>query len=96
MEDPLAFSQIDEHTLVYAIHCYARVYGAVSAGPRPAIMIGTDVGNFGRFDVSEETAETVKKLEDLVKGCEESSFPQLRHDFSDTKIYWRKKSETAV
>jgi len=93
VDDPIAFSHIDEHTLIYAIHCYANVYAAVSRGPRPAILVGTDVGNFGRFDMSQETAEIVKGLEDMVKGCEESSFPQLRHDFSDTKIYWRLKGE---
>jgi len=30
----------------------------------------------------------------MVKDCEEIDFPQIRHDFSDTKIYWRKTSET--
>jgi hypothetical protein len=50
VEDPEAFTQIGEGTLVYAIHCYAKVYKAVSEAPRPAVLIGTDVGNFGRFD----------------------------------------------
>jgi hypothetical protein len=39
-----------------------------------------------------ETTETIaKSLEELVEGCDEMDFPQVRHDFSDTKIYWRKK-----
>lgn len=25
-----------------------------------------------------------------MKGCQVLDFPQVRHDFSDTKIYWRK------
>jgi hypothetical protein len=49
-EDPEAFKEIKEGTLVYAIHCYAKVYKAISEAPRPALLIGTDVGNFGRFD----------------------------------------------
>jgi hypothetical protein len=50
VDDPAAFTYIREDTLVYAIHCYAQVYKAVSEAPRPAILIGTDVANFGRFD----------------------------------------------
>ena len=32
----------------------------------------------------------VKSLEDMVQDCDAIDFPQVRHDFSDTKIYWRK------
>lgn len=31
----------------------------------------------------------MKEIEELVEGCEHTEFPQLRHDFSDTLIYWR-------
>jgi len=31
-----------------------------------------------------------------VDDCERSEFPQIRHDFSDTKIYWRKTGEGVV
>jgi hypothetical protein len=51
VEDPEAFMQIGEGSLVYAIHCYAKVYKAVSDGKRPKVLIGTDVGNFGRFNL---------------------------------------------
>jgi hypothetical protein len=51
VDDPDAFKHITEATLVYAIHCYADVYKAVSEGPRPAVLIGTDVENFGRFSL---------------------------------------------
>ncbi len=51
VRDPEAFKLINEGTLVYAIHCYADVYKAVSEGLRPATLIGTDVGNFGRFSL---------------------------------------------
>jgi hypothetical protein len=50
VDDPEAFTKIGEGSLVYAIHCYAKVYKAASDAPRPALLIGTDVGNFGRFD----------------------------------------------
>jgi hypothetical protein len=39
------------------------------------------------------TAGTIQKaLEEMVEDCEVISFPQVRHDFSDTKIYWRKQN----
>jgi hypothetical protein len=51
VEDPEAFGRITENSLVYAIHCYADVYKSVSEGPRPAIMVGTDVEKFGKFNM---------------------------------------------
>ncbi|PVH84652.1 hypothetical protein DL98DRAFT_584205 [Cadophora sp. DSE1049] len=87
VEDPEAFAEVGEGSLVYAIHCYAHVYKSIAERPRPAILIGTDVGNFVRFDASEDT--TAKELEKMVEGYEVIDFPQLRHDFSDTKIYLR-------
>jgi hypothetical protein len=46
---------------------------------------------------SGDAEATAKSLESMVEGCEVVDFPQVRHDFSDTKIYWRKgaKSEAA-
>jgi hypothetical protein len=35
-----------------------------------------------------------KSLEDMIKDCDALSFPQVRQDFSDTKIYWRKELDT--
>jgi hypothetical protein len=32
----------------------------------------------------------------MVKDCEDINFPQVRHDFSDTKIYWRKSAEAPM
>lgn len=93
VEDPEAFKSIEEGSMVYAIHCYARVYKAVSEVPRPVLLIGTDVGNFGRFDTSDAIEDIAKSLEDMVGGCEQLDFPQIRHDFSDTKIYWRGPSQ---
>lgn len=40
--------------------------------------------------MAEKTAEA---LEEMVKGCEVVDFPQVRNDFSDTKIYWTKEVE---
>lgn len=51
VDDPLAFDYIKEDTLVYAIHCYGPVYKTIGEGPRPAALIGTDVNNFGRFNL---------------------------------------------
>lgn len=50
VNDPEAFSEIRSGSLVFAIHCYGPVYKGISEGPRPAVLIGTDVENFGRFD----------------------------------------------
>lgn len=90
VDDPLAFGRITQKSLVYAIHCYAQVYKLVAEGPRPALMIGTDVENFKKFNLLESTEIIMKSLENMVKDCEVIDFPQVRHDFSDTKIYWRK------
>ncbi|KAE8454680.1 hypothetical protein EG329_000303 [Mollisiaceae sp. DMI_Dod_QoI] len=88
VDDPEAFTYIGTGSLVYAIHCYGPVYKQVSDGPRPAVLIGTNVENFGRFDASIEGIK--ESLEGMVKDCQILDFPQIRHDFSDTKIYWRK------
>ncbi|RDW62275.1 hypothetical protein BP6252_11708 [Coleophoma cylindrospora] len=85
LEDPAAFSHITSSTLVYAIHCYAKVYAEINKGPKPAILVATDTKNFGIHT----PADVVKEIEDLVEECEQTEFPQLRHDFSDTLIYWR-------
>jgi hypothetical protein len=50
VDDPGAFAAIGTNSLVYAIHCYGPVYKSISEEPRPAVLIGTDVENFGRFD----------------------------------------------
>ena len=51
VNDPEAFTKITEGSLVYAIHCYAQVYKKIAEGVRPAVLVGTDVGNFGRFNL---------------------------------------------
>ena len=43
---------------------------------------------------NETTENIAKSLEDMVTDCEIIDFPQVRHDFSDTKIYWRKGAES--
>jgi hypothetical protein len=43
---------------------------------------------------SGDAEATAKSLESMVEGCEVVDFPQVRHDFSDTKIYWRKGAES--
>ncbi|KAI9651268.1 hypothetical protein NHQ30_001306 [Ciborinia camelliae] len=91
VDDPLAFDHIKEDSLVYAIHCYGPVYKAIGEGPLPAVIIGTDVNNFRRFNISTKAETLAQDLDDMVKDCEMINFPQLRHDFSDTKIYWRNK-----
>jgi hypothetical protein len=44
---------------------------------------------------SEITNTVTGALERMVEDWDALDFPQLRHDFSDTKIYWRKTSTTA-
>lgn len=40
-----------------------------------------------------DAGATMKCLGKLVEGCDVLDFPQVRHDFSDTKIYWRKQEQ---
>ncbi len=40
---------------------------------------------------TDETEATAKALEDVAVDCDVLDFPTLRHDFSDTKIYWRRQ-----
>ncbi|PBP24987.1 hypothetical protein BUE80_DR004165 [Diplocarpon rosae] len=109
VHDPKAFAEVGEGSLVYAIHCYGKVYKSVSERPRPAVLIATDVQNFGRFDSQVLlhdwwTLLTVFRSEDsiandlnaMVEGCQIIDFPQLRHDFSDTKIYIRPATVSAA
>ncbi|KAN0089012.1 hypothetical protein V8E51_019272 [Hyaloscypha variabilis] len=96
VQDPEGFKEVKEGTLVYAIHCYVDVYRAISEGPRPSLLIGTDVGNFARFESFEENEGVAKALEEMVEACEVLEFPQVRHDFSDTKIYWRKTTTSTI
>ena len=42
---------------------------------------------------SETIGSIAESLEAMVQDCEIVEFPQIRHDFSDTKIYWRKIGE---
>ena len=51
METPKAFEFIDEHSFVYAIHCYWNIYDEISKGPRPAVLIGNDLEGVGQFDM---------------------------------------------
>lgn len=88
VDDPEAFKSITTGSLVYAIHCYGPVYKSISEGPRPKVLVGTEIENFGRMGTDEELKGV---LEEMVKDCELLDFPQVRHDFSDTKIYWRKE-----
>ena len=45
---------------------------------------------------SESTEGVARSLEEMVRGCETIDFPQVRNDFSDTKIYWRKVGESST
>jgi hypothetical protein len=51
VDDPVAFGHVTEDSLVYAIHCYAPVYTTISEGPKPKVVIGTDIDNFGRLNL---------------------------------------------
>ena len=51
VENPKAFELIDEHSLVYAIHCYWNIYDEISKGPVPAVLIGNDLEEVGQHDL---------------------------------------------
>ena len=58
-------------------------------------MLGWGRGCWLTSGRSETTESIAKSLEEMVRDCEVIGFPQVRHDFSDTKIYWRKVEEPA-
>lgn len=72
---------------MYAIHCYGSVYKAIAQAEKPRVLRGTDIDNFGKIKTDKE----LKGMLEIVKDCQVFDFPQVRHDFSDTKIYWRKE-----
>ena len=45
---------------------------------------------------SEKESLVARSLRDMVEDCEEVEFTQVRHDFSDTKIYWRKTGDVVA
>ncbi|KAH8660969.1 hypothetical protein BGZ60DRAFT_471785 [Tricladium varicosporioides] len=51
VEDPAGFQEIGEDTLVYAIHCYGDIYRKMSESKKPAVLICTDMDNFGKFNL---------------------------------------------
>ncbi|EHL00154.1 hypothetical protein M7I_3922 [Glarea lozoyensis 74030] len=92
--DPDAFELITEKTMVYAIHCYADIYEKVARRGGGKVIVCTDVEKFGGPS-SSISDSTIKILEVMVDGYEKMEFPQIRSDFSDTKIYWRRSSDSA-
>ncbi|KAG9231990.1 hypothetical protein BJ875DRAFT_467987 [Amylocarpus encephaloides] len=90
LETPEAFAKVTVDTMVYAIHCYADIYSQISTQEPPAVLIGT---NMDKFEMSSEVDEsTGRTLKAMVEGYEKSPFPQIRSDFSDTIIYWGRRS----
>ncbi|CCU77159.1 hypothetical protein BGHDH14_bgh02760 [Blumeria hordei DH14] len=92
VKDPQAFDLVCESSLVFAVHCYKEVYKSIANKNKgPAVLIGTKMDNFKRMENSPDMTETALLLDEMVEECEAIDFPQIRYDFSDTKIYWRKK-----
>ncbi|EPQ65338.1 Bgt-2956 [Blumeria graminis f. sp. tritici] len=92
VKDPQAFDFVCESSLVFAVHCYIEIYKSIaSRNKAPAVIIGTKMDNFKRMENSLDMIETALLLDNMVEECEAIDFPQIRYDFSDTKIYWRKK-----
>lgn len=94
VRDPKAFRLIGESSLVFAIHCYWEIYHAIIKASKPSVLIGTKMDNFEKFDTtsSEELSNKMEIIKRMVEDYQEIDFPQLRHDFSDTVIYWRQSS----
>lgn len=92
VENPKAFEMIGLNSLVFAVHCYQNLYCTIARGCKPAILVGT---KFERFEMLEYGSQNLSSNLSLLKCMykeysDEMDFPQMRHDFSDTKIYWRK------
>ncbi|TQS39455.1 hypothetical protein Golomagni_00019 [Golovinomyces magnicellulatus] len=91
VRDPKAFGLIGENSLVFAIHCYWEIYHSIIKASKPSVLIGTKMNNFEKLDTtsSEELSNKMEIINRIVEDYQEIDFPQLRHDFSDTVIYWR-------
>lgn len=93
VESPEAFQRIGFNSLVFAVHCYRDLYCTIANGCRPAILIGTKLENFEKLEFSQKPSMELNVLKYMIEGFfAETDFPQMRNDFSDTKIYWRKAS----
>ncbi|RKF63941.1 hypothetical protein OnM2_022101 [Erysiphe neolycopersici] len=93
VESPRAFEMISFNSLVFAVHCYRSLYCTIANGCRPAFLIGTKLENFDKLEFSQKPSAELNALKCMIEGFfDETDFPQMRNDFSDTKIYWRKVS----
>ncbi|POS86529.1 hypothetical protein EPUL_001608 [Erysiphe pulchra] len=91
VENPKAFEMISINSLVFAVHCYRSLYCTIANGCRPAILIGTKLENFEKLEFSQKPSAELNVLKSMIEGFfDETDFPQMRNDFSDTKIFCRK------
>ncbi|KAI9731857.1 MAG: hypothetical protein M1818_007722 [Claussenomyces sp. TS43310] len=94
LEHPEGFSQINGESLVYAVHCYPPLYQQISRQPKCVLFVGNDLVEYlqNTIRLQADRHEEIADLENLIKDCDVLDFPQIRYDFTDTKIYCRQCS----
>jgi hypothetical protein len=95
VDDPDAFSCIDEGSLLFSVGTYWHMLKRVSTGPWPAALVcnGGTCSNTNDNHVPQGSLNSVKNM---IKGCDEEHFPYRWHANSWTNgvmLYWRKVAE---
>ncbi len=94
VDDPDAFSSIDNGSLLFSVGTYWHMLKRVSMGPWPAALVcnGRMCNNATNNHVSERNPDSIKNM---IKGCDEEHFPIRRHANSWTNgvVLYRRKVE---
>ncbi|KAK0390558.1 hypothetical protein NLU13_0062 [Sarocladium strictum] len=95
VEDPGAYTEVDEDTFLYGVHLYRPVYAASLETKLPCIFVGTGYDEWeGATMGSLDDIQPMKKMEEeYIKHA----FPEdsIQATFYGTSIYWRPKSEVS-
>lgn len=93
VEDPKAFDQVKEGSLVYAVHCYPEIYDKVRKIATPVFLIGNDLD--GKDD--KDFVERYPEIQKLYDGMEKTfTMPRYGDTFSDTIVFIRKPSKPSA
>lgn len=97
VDDPDAFSCIDEGSLLFSVGTYWHMLKRVSTGPWPAALVCNDgmCNNTNDNHVSQGNRNSVKNM---IKGCDDEHFPYRCYANPWTKgvmLYWRKVAENS-
>ena len=90
VENPDAFSLVNENTLVFGIHMELDIYNRALAN-RPAIYVGASLQEWEKVvghGLGDENPLTA--FSEMESACDIYAFPDLDYMFSSTVVYWRR------